>query len=155
MTTESFEEWWRADDDGLRGTLLRSALAISLGGSLLLVTGLSERVHFTEAVRITSAILGTAALMFGLVTGFVTMPRLLFSDHYIGVGQTALHLSLRSGAEELAWDDIVRIYEREGAIVIEHKDLEERTIARRFGGKSPAELAVVLEQARMKSAMKL
>ncbi len=98
--------------------------------------------------------IGAIALLFGLVTGFVTLPRFLFVDHYVAIGETSLHLSLHSGHEAVPWDDITRIYERDGQLIIEHKESEEHAIARTFGGKTTKELAPLLEQARRKAIMK-
>ncbi len=155
MTTERYSSWFRADDVGLQGALVRGGLAIALGATLLLLTGLSDRLHFPSGARITCAVIGAIALLFGLVTGFVTLPRFLFVDHYVAIGETSLHLSLHSGQQAVPWDDIARIYERDGQLIIEHKESEEHAIARTFGGKTTKELAPLLEQARRKAIMNM
>jgi hypothetical protein len=151
--TEPFTKWYRADDIGIRGALVRGGLAIAGGATLLLLTGLSDRLHFTDAVRIVCTIAGSAGLLFGLVTGFVTLPRFLFSDHYIALGESSLHLSLRSGQEAVPWGDIERIFEKNGELVIQRKEAEPHIIARTFDGKSPRELAPLLEHARLRAVM--
>lgn len=154
MTTERYSSWFRADDVGIQGALVRGGLAIALGATLLLLTGLSERLHLPDSVRVACAIVGTVGMLFGLVTGFVTLPRFLFVDHYVAIGESSLHLSLNSGQEALPWDGIARIYERDGQLIIEHKEGEEHAIARTFGGKTTRELAPLLEQARRKAIMR-
>jgi hypothetical protein len=155
VTTERFSIWYRADDVGLQGALIRGGVSIALGATLLLLTGLSARLHFPDGVRITCAVVGAVAMLFGLVTGFVTLPRFLFSDHYVAIGETSLHLSLQSGQKAVPWDEIARIYERNGSLIIEHKEHEPHEIARTFGGKTAKELAPLLEHARLKATMKL
>lgn len=155
MTTERYSSWYRADDIGLNGALIRGGVTIALGATLLLLTGLSDRLHFPDGARITCAVGGSIALLFGLVTGFVTLPRFLFSDHYVAIGETSLHLSLQSGQSSTPWDEIARIYERNGNLVIEHKEGEPHEIARTFGGKTAKELAPLLEQARLKAALNI
>ena len=155
VTTERYSSWFRADDIGMQGTLVRGGVTIALGATLLLLTGLSERLHFSSGVRITCTIVGSGALLFGLVTGFVTLPRFLFVDHYVAIGETSLHLSLQSGQKAVPWEDIARIYERDGSIIIEHKESEEHAIARTFGGKTAKELAPLLNHARLKAIMKM
>jgi hypothetical protein len=151
VSTEPFVQWWRADDDGIRGQLIRGGFSITLGGALTLTTALSERLHLGDTLKIGLGLLGSAALMFGLITGFVLVPKLLFTDHYIGIRKKALFLSLSTGEEHLDWDDIERVFHRDGVLVILGKDGEERTIARTFGGKSPRELADILDDARRKA----
>jgi len=155
VATERYLSWYRADDIGVQGALIRGGIAIALGGTALLLTGLSDRLHFTDTIRITCGVIGAIGLLFGLVTGFVTLPRFLFSDHYVALGETQLHLSLASGQTATPWEDIARIYEKNGELVIEPKEGEPHIIARTFGGKPTKELAPLLEQARLKAALNL
>jgi hypothetical protein len=151
VDAEPFVQWWRADDDGIRGQLIRGGVSITLGATLTLLTALSDRLHLSSATKIGLGLLGSASLLFGLVTGFVLVPKLLFSDHYIGIRKKALFLSLSTGEEHLDWDEIERVFHRDEALVILGKDGEERIIARRFGGKTPRELADILDDARRKA----
>jgi hypothetical protein len=148
---EPFVQWFRVDDDGIRKQLIRGGIATTLGGTLTLLVTLSDRLHLSSGMTFGLGLLGSAGLMFGLITGFVLVPKLLFADHFIGIRKKTLHLSLSNGEETLAWEDIERVHCRDGALVILAKDGEEHVITRRFGGKSQAELATLLDDARRKA----
>jgi hypothetical protein len=147
--------FYRADDARLRPLLVRGGIALTFGGALMLLTALTERLHLPLGLRIAASLTGIGLFLFALVNGFVMLPRLLSSDHWICARTDGLCLSLGPEEELFPWDDVKAIEPAASGIVVKKADGTERVIERTFGGKTPAELAKTLDDVRRKASLNL
>lgn len=147
--------FYRADDGRVRPILVRGGLALATGAALLLLCALTERLHLPTGVRVGASLVGLGLFGFGLVSGFYSLPRLLAHDIYIGVRRDGLVAELGEGAELFPWDELEAISAHPEGLLLRRVDGEDRVIPRTFGGKTPAELARALDDARRKATLNL
>ncbi len=145
--------WFRANDTTSRPQLIRGGLAVTLGCVLTLFTALTPVLHLQESLRLTLGFIGSAMLLYGLVIGFVVLPRMLFTDQYVAIRKTGLWIALGKGEPDVVpWDTIDRVRADGDVLVIDMKDAPERRISLLFGSKKQIDLAACLDEARRKAA---
>jgi len=147
--------FYRADELGVRGALVRGGVSISLGALVMMLSALSHRFALEEGARLAIGLLGVSLLLFGLVTGFVMVPRLLFRETYVGIRKDALLLVVDNAEEVIPWETIERIAVQDDVAIIRFREGEPKTLARRYAGKTPTALANLLDDARRKASLGL
>jgi hypothetical protein len=102
------------------------------------------------------AVVGSAILLYGLICGFVSLPRLLAHDAFVGVRRDALMVSSGTGpALVFPWDDIARIAHADDRLVVHLRDGAPHVIDQKFGPTPVSHIAQKLEYLRRKAAMNL
>lgn len=147
--------FYRADDLGVRGALVRGGASISLGALVMMLTALSHRIALADTTRIGMSFLGVSLLLFGLVTGFVMVPRLLFRESYVGIREDALLVVVDNAEEVIPWESIERIAVQDDVAIIRLREGEPRPLTRRYAGNTPRVLANLLDDARRKASLGL
>jgi hypothetical protein len=148
--------FYRAEQPGTWGKLIRGAIFASLGAFIVLVGSLSVFLGVPEAWKLISAGVGVSMLLYGLVSGFIAVPRALFNESGLMVREDGLLFQGKTEAL-LLWDSIERIAAAslKGPLTVHLKDGTTREFELRYGGLAPSELARKLEQARMRVALNL
>jgi hypothetical protein len=148
--------FYRRDEPRVRGILVRGGVSLSVGALLLLLCALTERLHLATGVRVGMSVLG--ALLFGhaLVTGFMQLPTLLRHDVYVAIRTDGLLLNLEPDPEILLpWADLASIDAVGEEVVLRRRAGDPIRLRGRYGGKSQADLARCLDDARRKSSLDL
>ncbi len=149
-------DFYRAEAPEFQGKLLRAGLAIAAGATTTLVGSLSLFYGVPSGFKPVFAVLGAAILLYGLICGFVSLPRLLAHDAFVGVRRDALMVSSGTGpALVFPWDDIARIAHAEERLVVHLRDGAPHVIDQKFGPIPVSHIAQKLEYLRRKAAMNL
>jgi hypothetical protein len=147
--------FYRADDERLRPLLVRGGLSLAAGAAITLLCALTERLHLDPGLRVVLSVLGCSLLVFGLVSGFFMLPKLLRDDRYISARTDGLLVCNGDSQELVAWDSVARVTAKAGELVLELREADSRVLQTRFGGKTPELLAAELETIRRKASMNL
>jgi hypothetical protein len=147
----------RGDRPEVTRKLVIGAVFATVGALLVLAFAVSgtvaEKYGIAESVRSSGSLAGSALLLAGLGLGFVSVPQALFSELSLEVRHDVIIFDWGgSNREEILWDDVQAIRVQQAALVIV-TGTQERRIQNRFGGKSHAELASLLERTRQRSRM--
>ena len=152
----SILSFYRRDEPRVRGILVRGGVALTVGAFLLLVCALTERLHLSPMVRWSLSALGIFLFGYALITGFLQLPTLLRYEVYVAIRTDGLFLSLEPDPEILVpWEDLESVDAEGDEIVMRRRAGEPLRLSGRFGGKTTAELAQCLDDARRKSSLNL
>jgi hypothetical protein len=148
--------FYRAEHPGTWSSLIRGSVFATLGALIVLVGSLSVFFGVPEVWKLISAGVGASMLLFGLISGFVAVPRALFNESGLMVRQDGLLFQGKADAL-LLWDSIERITAAplKGPLTVRLKDGTTHEFALRYGGLAPTDLARKLEQARRRVALNL
>jgi hypothetical protein len=147
----------RGDRPEVTRKLIVGAFFATLGALLVLAFAVSgtvaEKFGIDESVRSSGSLAGSALLLAGLGLGFVSVPQALFSELSLEVRHDLIVFDWGgTNREEILWDDVQAIRVQHAALVIGTR-MGDRRIQNRFGGKSHAELASLLERTWQRSRM--
>jgi hypothetical protein len=147
---------FRGDTASFLSRLVVAAVCITCGALITLLGALSAQLHIAQVWQVRSAIVGSALLVFGLVSAFVLLPRTLRDESSLQVRRDGLLVSLANAAPYLiSWDDLANVGATDQGLCLTRTDATSVQISTRFGGHSHQEMARILEQQRMRANLSM